>query len=181
MGEHLPARSEKEQVQGVQRGQHLPAQSDNEQVQDVHSRQGRLDAAWSRRALALTYTSFTLARSLVCTFCVSFVATRSRICQTTLLPFVSFPPHRYTHAITNTNTHTHTRILMSSAAMRFRAASKKGATNLRKLSHPLCFLAPQPATLQHKMLHQCKLREGERKVFMEEETDHMLVTHHSLM
>ena len=92
----------------MRRGEHLPAQSHTEQVQDVHSRQGRLDAAWSRRALALTYTSFTLARSLVCTFCVSFVATRSRICQTTLLPFVSFPPHRYTHAITNTNTHTHT-------------------------------------------------------------------------
>ena len=63
-GGHLPARSEKEQMQGVRRVGHLPARSDKEQVQDVHSRQGRFDAAWSRGALALSYTGFTLARSL---------------------------------------------------------------------------------------------------------------------
>ena len=55
-GEHLPAPSEKEHVQAVRRGGHLPAQSHKEQVQDVPSRQGRLDAAGSRGALALTLT-----------------------------------------------------------------------------------------------------------------------------
>ena len=54
-GEHLPARSAKEPVQGVRRGGHLPAQSEKEPVQDVQSRQGRLDAARSRGALDRTH------------------------------------------------------------------------------------------------------------------------------
>ena len=54
----MPARSDKEHVQGVRRGEHLPAQSAKEQVQDVHSRQGRVHAAGSRGALTLVHTGF---------------------------------------------------------------------------------------------------------------------------
>ena len=53
-----PARAEKEHMQGVRRVEHLPAQSDKEQVQDVHSRSGRVHASGSRRALRHTHTSF---------------------------------------------------------------------------------------------------------------------------
>ena len=60
-GGHLPARSEKERVQGVRRGEHLPAQSDTEYVQDVQSRQGRLDAAGPRGALNVTHTNISRA------------------------------------------------------------------------------------------------------------------------
>ena len=35
----------------MRRGEHLPARSEKEQVQDVHSRQGRVHAAGSRGAL----------------------------------------------------------------------------------------------------------------------------------
>ena len=42
-GEHLPARSEKERVQGVRRGEHLPARSAKEPVQGVR-RGGHLPA-----------------------------------------------------------------------------------------------------------------------------------------
>ena len=74
-GEHLPARSEKERMQGVRRGGHLPARSDKEQVQDVQSRQGRVDAARSRGALELTEPG--LLPHLFCPCRVSFGPTPS--------------------------------------------------------------------------------------------------------
>ena len=71
-GQHLPAQSDKEPMQGVRRGGHLPAPSEKEpvqgvrrgehnrhtkeQVQVVHSRQGRVNAAGSRGALISTHT-----------------------------------------------------------------------------------------------------------------------------
>ena len=54
------ASSKKEPVQGVRRGKHLPAQPHKEPVHDVQGRQGRLDAARSRGALASTLTDSTV-------------------------------------------------------------------------------------------------------------------------
>ena len=52
----MRACSAKEPVQGVRRGEHLPAQSEKVQVQAVPSRQGRVHAAGSRGALGSTRT-----------------------------------------------------------------------------------------------------------------------------
>ena len=54
------ASAKKEPVQGVRRGKHLPAQPHKEPVHDVQGRQGRLDAARSRGALASTLTDSTV-------------------------------------------------------------------------------------------------------------------------